>query len=398
MPDLSTSTFILPTSATLTAEQSHLQQQVLAFIRQHRRDERPAVFVIEGDAGSGKSVVLNAVFTAVQRAARRGDDEQLAGLDARLLVNHNEMLKVYKEVAATTPALRKKDFDKPTPFINRQRKVGRRADVVFVDEAHLLLSRSDPFNKFTGTNQLDELLALTHVLVLVFDPDQVVKLKSHWDGAMLRRHLQGCTVTTFKLNAQMRVQDSDVSDWINALIHQHLLPLPHPRQFELHVFDDGQPLYDWVRARNAKYGLSRLVATTDFPFRVFDHRVWYVDAGTLHLPWDKINFTDRPWASRPETVDEVGSIYTIQGFDLNFAGVIIGPSIDYDPATDRIVVHPDRFEDQEAFRRRSDIADLNGARIDVVLHTLNILLKRGRMGLGIYACQPRLRRRLRELG
>ncbi len=179
MPDLSTSTFILPTNATLTAEQSHLQQQVLAFIRKHRRDERPAVFVIEGDAGSGKSVVLNAVFTAVQRAARRGDDEQLVGLDAHLLVNHNEMLKVYKEVAATTPALRKKDFDKPTPFINRQRKVGQRADVVFVDEAHLLLSRSDPFNKFTGTNQLDELLALTHVLVLVFDPDQVVKLKSH---------------------------------------------------------------------------------------------------------------------------------------------------------------------------------------------------------------------------
>lgn len=53
-------------------------------------------------------------------------------------------------------------------------------------------------------------------------------------------------------------------------------------------------------------------------------------AGQLKLPWDKINFTDRPWAERPETIQEVGSIYTIQGFDLNYAGVILGPSIKYD--------------------------------------------------------------------
>ncbi len=351
MPDLSTATFILPAQAQLTSQQAALQRQVLAFIRHHRRDEQAAVFVIEGDAGSGKSVVLNAVFTALQQAARSGSDPALAGLDAHLLVNHNEMLKVYKEVAAHTPHLYKKDFVKPTPFINRQRKVGGLTDVVFVDEAHLLLSRPDPFNQFTANNQLDELLQLARVLVLVFDPHQVVKLKSHWDVGMLRRHLQGHTVRRFALNQQMRVQDSSVSDWINALVYRQLRPLPQPRHFELRIFDDGQPLYDWVRARNRAYGLSRLIATTDFPYRVLDDRTWYVDAGTLHLPWDKINFTDRPWASRPETVDEVGSIYTIQGFDLNYAGVIIGPSVDYDPVSDRIVVQTDRFEDQEAMRR-----------------------------------------------
>ncbi|WP_235697653.1 DNA/RNA helicase domain-containing protein [Corynebacterium diphtheriae] len=31
------------------------------------------------------------------------------------------------------------------------------------------------------------------------------------------------------------------------------------------------------------------------------------------------------WAEKPHTINEVGSIFTIQGFDLNYAGVIIGP-------------------------------------------------------------------------
>ena len=35
------------------------------------------------------------------------------------------------------------------------------------------------------------------------------------------------------------------------------------------------------------------------------------------------------WAEQPQTIDEVGSTYTIQGFDLNYAGVILGPSVKY---------------------------------------------------------------------
>lgn len=92
-----------------------------------------------------------------------------------------------------------------------------------------------------------------------------------------------------------------------------------------------------------------MVATADFPY-VVNHGTWYVTAGQLKLPWDKVNLTDDPWALRPETLNEVGSIYTIQGFDLNYAGVILGPSVGYDEDHDRIVVRPERYEDQEAFK------------------------------------------------
>lgn len=397
MPDLSTSTFILPPDAQMSADQQRLTESIMTFITAHLHDQASAVFVLTGDAGSGKSAALAHAFAQVQAAARAKDDNPLVGTDNYLLVNHNEMLKVYKEVAAATPALRVRDFMKPTPFINGMRKKGRRADVVFIDEAHLLLSQSDPFNKFTGDNQLDGIMQLARVVVIVFDPQQVVKLKSHWDVHMLRRHLRQHVVQEFNLDGQMRVQDASVSDWINQLVAGKLTALPQPTDFEFRIFDDGQPLYDWVQARDQQYGLSRLIATSDFPFRVYTDQKWFVHAGSLTLPWDKINFTDRPWAGRPETVHEVGSIYTIQGFDLNYAGVILGPSVDYDPDTDRIIVHPDSFEDSEAFRKHPGLPDPDAAKAAIIMHTMNILLKRGRKGLGIYAVRPALRTRLLEL-
>jgi DUF2075 family protein len=386
--ELANSSFILPDDAQMTGQQRQLEDELFAFIDAHQDDAECAVFLLRGDAGSGKSAVLAQVFTHLQ-ARGRGDNH--------LLVNHNEMLKVYKEVAADSPALRKKDFEKPTPFINRMQKAGTRADVVFVDEAHLLLSRSDPYNRYRGSNQIQDLLQLTHVLVLVVDFNQVVKLKSHWNETRLRATLAGHPVQEFRLTQQLRMQNAAVSAWINDLIAGKLRPLPQPQDYELRLFNDGQPLYDWVQVRDRQYGLARLIATSDFPFRVFDDKQWFVDAGSLHLPWDKINFTDRPWAGRPETLHEVGSIYTIQGFDLNYAGVILGPSIDYDPQADRVVTVPARFEDQEAMRKRGDLANPDAAVRALIMHTVNILLKRGRMGLGIYAVNPRLRQRLAEL-
>lgn len=393
---LADSTFMLPPAAQLTAQQQALQTRLLQFIQAHQHDETTAVFVLHGDAGSGKSAVLNAVFTTVQHQAHQ-PDSSLAGLHNRLIVNHNEMLKIYWAVAAADPVLHKSDFQKPTPFINAATKQHRRYDVVFVDEAQLLLSQKDAFNHFDQANQLDALLPLAHVVVLVVDFNQVVKLKSLWTPAMLKQHLAGHQVESAELTHQLRMQDPTVSAWVNAFVAGRLLPLPKPADYELKVFADGAPLVAWVRAKEAEYGLARLIATTDFPFRVFGTRTWYVQAGSVRLPWDKINFTYRPWASRPETLGEVGSIYTIQGFDLNAAGVILGPSLDYDEATDRLTVDPGRFEDQTAFRRRPDLADDEAAKAAIIRHVANILLKRGRRALGIYAVNPRLRARLLAL-
>ncbi|EPC76054.1 DUF2075 domain-containing protein, partial [Lacticaseibacillus paracasei] len=109
------------------------------------------------------------------------------------------------------------------------------------------------------------------------------------------------------------------------------------------------------------------------------------------------NFTDRPWAQRPETLHEVGSIYTIQGFDLNYAGVILGPSLGYDPSKDRLTVDLAQYQDKEAFKKRPDLADTTDAKAAIIMNAINILLKRAKHGLYLYAADPALRQRLLQL-
>ncbi|WP_225046578.1 DNA/RNA helicase domain-containing protein [Lacticaseibacillus kribbianus] len=391
--DLSESTFQLPTAASLTPAQRGIEAALLDFVAAHRHDPQAAVFVLEGDAGSGKSAVLAAVFAALQHRARTAGDPWF-GMRNKLVVNHNEMLKVYWELAAKDPLLRKADFEKPTPLLNRLAKKGERADVVFVDEAQLLLSQPDPFNNFRGHNQVAALLRVAAVVVLVVDFAQVVKLKSRWTPTTLAQALAGHAVVRRRLRGQLRVQTPGVSAWINAFNQGQLRPLPRQG---VRVFEDGQPLADWIAAQDRRVGLSRMLATTDFSFRVFGTKDWFVQAGTLQLPWDHINFTDRPWASRPETLHEVGSVYTIQGFDLNYAGVILGPSFGYDATADRVTVDPARFEDQTAFRRRADLPDDAAAKRAIVRNVANILMKRGRLGLGLFATDPALEARLLAL-
>ena len=394
---LSAATFKLADQAALSPAQQQLEQRLLSFIQTHKDQPETGLFVIHGDAGTGKSAVLAAAFSQLQALSRSQNANPLQGTNNYLVVNHNEMLKIYKRLAGDAPELRKKDFQKPTPLINRLNKTDQLADVVFIDEAHLLLTQPDRYNKFNAHNQLQELIKRSRVVVLVFDTRQVLKLKSYWQASDLQPFLDRYPHELFNLDEQFRVTgNADVVNWIDQFTQGHLLPKPTDDQFDFRIFADGQPMYDLIRQRDQQVQLSRMIATADFPY-VVNHGTWYVTAGSLKLPWDKVNLTDDPWALRPETLDEVGSIYTIQGFDLNYAGVVLGPSVGYDAATDRIVIHLDRYEDQEAFKNRDDLGALSPLKTQIVFNSINVLMKRGRYGLYLYAVDPALRQRLLAL-
>lgn len=139
--------------------------------------------------------------------------------------------------------------------------------------------------------------------------------------------------------------------------------------------------------------MSRLLATTDYPYTV-NRSIWYVTVDDFKLSWDQLDTGTAPWVLRPDTINEVGSVYTIQGFDLNYAGVIIGPSITFDEDKNKIVVHTEKYEDNAAFRQTKGHSFSEQEKEAIMLNALNVLLKRGRQELYICAADHALRRKL----
>ncbi|MDE7050958.1 MAG: DUF2075 domain-containing protein [Lactobacillus sp.] len=383
----------------LTTEQKNLISQILNFTDQHLHKNFPAVFTIYGDAGTGKSVVLSSLFDQIQKM-RHNKNSNFYQTNNYFLVNHPEILKVYRQIAGELPELLKKNFQRPTSFINQLDKKNEKADVVIIDEAHLLLSKPDHYNNFYHENQLVEIIKRSKIVVLVFDPYQVLKMKTLWTKDRLEKITKLYPHQTYYLKHQFRMNASpDLIDWFNSFTENQIIkPIPENaiENYDFRIFKDAEEMRKEIVKRNNEVGLSRILSTSGYP-STLDGGKHYIHEGKFKMPWDQYNYTATPWAEIPETINEVGSIYTCQGFDLNYTGIIIGPPISQLPNQNKIQVKLDKITDIEMFKKRKDLTDpdeIKNLEERMVLNSLNVLFKRGIKGTYLYAHDPLLRKTL----
>lgn len=382
----------------LSMEQLELKEKVLDFCENNVRastSEYGNLLVIEGEAGVGKSVVLSSIFNTIQERAEEASSS-LYKTENYLVVNHEEMFKTYKGIAKQVKHLKANNFSKPTPLINKLQKASKKADIIFVDEAHLLLTKPDAYNNFYGNNHLEELLKLAKVVVIIYDQDQVLKLKSLWSATTLANLKKLSRVSEeYQLTNQFRMQANDeVLNWINAFKQKRLLPIPHDDHYEFKIFETLKSMHNQIKKQNTMYGLSRVVSTFDYVHKK-DGGTYYINESNneYKMPWNTTS-TKYTWAEKPDTIDEAGSIYTIQGFDLNYVGVVLGPSVQYDEVQDMIVIDTSKYMDKGAYAGIEGITNVNEAKEKIVLNSINILMKRGIKGLYIYASDEALRNKL----
>lgn len=149
----------------LTDRQLAVKLDILEYCKRNISNTgRQKVFIIEGEAGTGKSVVMASLYNTLQDYTK--SDESFKNTDNYLLVNHPEMLKTYQAMADGLPNLKKNHMLKPTTFINRVDKDKLQPDVVIVDEAHLLLTKKDSYNNFNFDNQLEEIIKRAKIAIL----------------------------------------------------------------------------------------------------------------------------------------------------------------------------------------------------------------------------------------
>lgn len=384
-------------------------------------NEMSQLIFIEGSAGTGKTVLNSSTFYEI--ICNRNEIYEVLPKKIRqrkikccLLVNHDEQLTVYQQILdklGITDECGQLVF-KPTSFINNYNSKDL-VDVVFVDEAHLLLTQGKM--SYQGDNQLKDILDRAKVVVAMFDSKQILTTEEYIDEKNIEEYRNKAKVKNSYINLteQLRMRiDNKSMKWINNFIDKGIVEkIPKgTSKYEIKIFKTPKDLEEAIRkkAKNEKTSLSRLIATYDWPYiagkKPKQNDLWEVTIEDWHKPWnreltkkmtkeEKKRIKSLAWPEQPQTINEVGSTFTIQGFDLSYAGLIIGPSVKY--RNGKIIFDPNASCNTKATQFRT-MADGTKKKFGEMFlnNELNILMKRGVNGLYIYACDEELRNRLLE--
>lgn len=389
----------------LTQEQINAKEEILTKIKESiLLNEDGQLIIVEGEAGSGKTVLMSTLLYELGKYNLDLDEN----LDIHLLVNHNEHVSIYSQIASKLGIANKKNkiVQKPTSFINNNSS-DEKVDVVIVDEAHLLLTQGK--QSYQGKNHLDDLLARAKVVVIVFDIKQVLTTEQIWEVDKLNEYFDKAKSNSnhVTLRNQMRI-NSDIStvNWIRNLVdYQVINSIPKDKLgYDIKIFDTPDELEKAIKikATHTDSGISRMLATFDWKYGTKppnNEDFWRVKIGNWSMPWNyqlKVNRNQvsLPWVEQDQTIDEIGSTFTIQGLDLNFAGVIIGPSVKYRDG--KIIFDKSESANKKATQRRT-LKDGSKQYFSEMLlkNELNVLLTRGVNGLYIYAVDDQLREALK---
>lgn len=391
--------------------------------------------VVEGEPGTGKTVV--AIYLAkllrdlgsvtddelrrdIDRQARFAEHfttanrEHLHGAHIGFVVPQQALRSSLKRVFARTPDLDEKMI--LTPF-----DVGespRRYDVLIVDEAHRLNRRSNQpaakqntrFSEITTRlfgeddlhrTQLDWIRRQSDHQILLLDKGQTVR-PGDLDLAQVTDLVEYAERRGdhHRLTSQLRLNAGD--GYIPAVRRMLEGGDPGPLDlgdYQLAMFDDAGAMQDHIRDLDAQHGLARMAAGYAWE--------WTSKSGRDHpTEFDfaldgrsfRWNSTDTDWANSPQALDEVGSIHTLQGYDLNYTGVIIGPDLRFDEASGRTVFDRSASADRKG-RENNKKLGITFSDEDIRSYVLNIytvLMTRGIRGTFVYVCDPALRRHLRR--
>lgn len=390
---------------------------------------KPSTSVIQGDPGTGKTIIaiyLMKLLRDIQLSEEgesfdrdstfsdyfvEGNRDLIADLKIGLVIPQQSLRSTIKKVFNKTPALQPGMVLSPFDLSPSEEPY----DLLIVDEAHRLSQRanqpSGPQNKKyreitealfgkddLSITQLDWLRKCSKHQILLVDGEQSVR------PADLPKDLIQSLIASsqaekkfYRLHSQMRVQGgTDYINYIRGILSSNPPVRTEITNYDFRLFDNIGDMQQAIRRRESEVQLARLVAGFAWPWKTkTDPNAFDIEIDGRRLRW---NQTQTDWINSRTSPDEVGSIHTIQGYDLNYAGVIIGPDLRFDLETQSIVVDRASYFDKKGKENNPKLG-LVYTDDDLLRYITNIyavLLTRGMRGTYVYVHDEALREYLRH--
>ncbi|GAA2515423.1 DNA/RNA helicase domain-containing protein [Pilimelia columellifera] len=384
----------------LLDEQQVAYELVLNAVRHARAANRKTAVVIEGGPGSGKSVIALSVMAELARQGR-------TVIHATGSRSFTETLRRYAAKGSTRTKNLFKYFNS---FMVAE---ANGIDVLLCDEAHRV--RETSANRFTRREvrersrpQLDELMTAAHVPVFLLDEHQIVRPgeTGSAEAIVAFARATGLDVQQVRLEGQFRCGGSlEYERWVLGL-----LGLDGAEQFvwtgdglfEL-TTAESPVIMEMELAQSVEQGWSgRIAAGYRWPWSDPSPEGKIppdVVIGDWARPWNLKSdraVGDAPgsafWATDPRGFGQVGCVYTAQGFEYDWSGVIIGPDL---VARDGQLVTRREHSKDPALRSRKTLSDDDADQL--IRNTYKVLLTRGMRGTTVHSTDPETREHLAAL-
>lgn len=380
----------------LLDEQQIAYSMVMKALRDAETSNTKTAVIITGGPGTGKSVIA---LSLLGELSRRGKTT-LHATGSKAFRN-----SLRKIAGARAPQIQKL-FSYFNSFMSAERNS---LDVIICDEAHRI--RETSANRYTkadlrtGTPQLHELLNVARVPVFLLDSNQVVRKGETGTPEYIEveaRNL-GLHVIRVDLDGQFRCGGSRLYEtWLNGFLKiedSKTIAWSKDPNFNVIVADSPGEIVEKLQGFESEGYKSRITAGYCW--------TWNDPNADGTLPNDvKIGDWTRPWnvkgdrgvgeymsgelwAIDPKGFDQIGCVYTAQGFEYDWNAVIFGPDLVWragvwvgdrsgsrDPAMRGIT--PEHFE-------------------TLVKNTYKVLLTRGLVGTILYSVDEETQEHFRTL-
>ena len=418
---------------SLTVDQYMIVNDILSDLAELVNKKEPATFVVEGGAGTGKTILGIYILKLLMQAK---DTKQIEIEEDQVEQNLSDILKIndaiddlkiglvipmdnlrttLKKVFKHIKGLNSKMVLSP----NDVAKSNELYDLLIVDEAHRLRRRKNltQYGTFDENNrklnlgkdgtELNWILLKSKYQIFFYDEGQSIKptdiRKEDFQKLMFNKNYH-----TYSLTTQLRCikGGEEYVDYVKSIFSNNPPKKKVTfKEYELKMFDDVKEMVDDIRNKDTEYGLCRNIAGYAWKWnskgkrnpmqspvaevkRNVGNGIYDIDIDGNKYIW---NSCPTDWINSSNSVNEIGSIHTTQGFDLNYTGLIIGNELKYDLDNNKFVVDRNNYYDAKG---KADTTDEE--LLQYLINIYQTMMLRGMLGTYIYVCNPGLRTYLKR--
>ncbi len=390
---------------------------VLEIIGTLTQNDSSKIFV-KGSAGTGKTILATYLIKLLSSDVSDTNMDDFSDNEIQEINLIRAFKKNYPEakigIVIAMSSLRKtlQNVFRKIPDLKSSMIIGpsntfkKKYDLLIIDEAHRLrqyknISWMGAFKKNnrslglddTGT-ELDWIIANSKNQIFFYDSAQSVK-PSDIPSSHFEKLLNEKNTIEIELQSQMRSKGgNDYITFVDLLLNikRNEKEKYLDENYDLVIFDSLVDMYEQLTIKEEKHGLCRLIAGYSWPW-ISDVRGETPDAMDIEIEGLKFQWNRTPddWINSPNAFNEVGSIHTTQGYDLNYTGIIFGEEIVYNKQTKEIEIISDNYFDKYGKQQATD-EDLKA----YIINIYKTIMYRGIRGTYIYACDKNLSEYFKE--